>query len=219
MEHGASWRYFQVSSAFLGWSVRLQICCSNTNSRSPRPDELLLFFFGGNSRKSEDDSMQFFMQLSRYDLDSDMKRIEQTNGWCHLLKLVFFCHLYILNLSSRSSSFFPGDFANWWIQKRHLLRWGQFFLRGGCCLGMGWILIFTAKVETETFSKAWYQHKEELQQGREQASDFMLPLHRTLSIFFSQFWTDLKQTWPPGHPANVGHWRAGEYFNGPGGMS
>ena len=131
----------------------------------------------------------------------------------------FFCHLYILNLSSRSSSFFPGDFANWWIQKRHLLRWGQFFLRGGCCLGMGWILIFTAKVETETFSKAWYQHKEELQQGREQASDFMLPLHRTLSIFFSQFWTDLKQTWPPGHPANVGHWRAGEYFNGPGGMS
>lgn len=42
---------------------------------------------------------------------------------------------------------------------------------GVCCLGMGWILIFTAKVETETFSKAWYQHKEELQQGREQASD------------------------------------------------
>ena len=143
-----------------------------------------------------------------------------TNKWLmSSTQTRFFCHLYILNLSSRSSSFFPGDFANWWIQKRHLLRWGQFFLRGGCCLGMGWILIFTAKVETETFSKAWYQHKEELQQGREQASDFMLPLHRTLSIFFSQFWTDLKQTWPPGHPANVGHWRAGEYFNGPGGMS
>lgn len=103
----------------------------------------------------------------------------------------FWGHLYILKLSSKVQLFLSWRLCKLVDPKEAPAEVGTVFPQGWLLFGDdGWILIFGAKVETETFSKAWYQHKEELQQGREQASDFMLPLHRTLSIFFGQLILD-----------------------------
>lgn len=87
MEHHGG---FQVSSAFLG-PVRLQICCSNTNSRSPRPDEV--YFVLPEARKSEDDAIDVIecnWAGTIWIWIWIWKGFEKTNCWCHLLKLVYF---------------------------------------------------------------------------------------------------------------------------------
>ena len=183
MEHHGG---FQVSSAFLG-PVRLQICCSNTNSRSPRPDELGIFLAG----------IQEKVRMIRCNFSCNWAGTIWIRIWKGLNKQMvdviysnsFFFAIYISSDSAPGPALSFLETLQIGGSKRGTCWGGDSFLRG---------LLFGDGLDTNLHCQGWnwnlFQSLVPAQRrtsARERAGQWlMLLLHRTLSIFFSQLILD-----------------------------
>lgn len=124
MEHGASWRF----SGFFcfSWTGEVADLLFQYQLKITKAGWAGYFFLAGIQEKVRMIRCNFscnwvgtiWIWIGK-GLNKQMVDVIYSNPF-------FFVIATSSNSAPRSSSFFPGDFANWWIQKRHLLRWGQF---------------------------------------------------------------------------------------------